>query len=1042
MQTDENENPVASLGTPVKTANNEAGNFAKMEAAEAGYVFCRLVYDTDEKSFHLQYDGIHPLFAKLSGIENTLGETIRASPEKEAFWVGLIQQVIESGAGIQCEFYAQEDQNWYDIHCLQQQDGGGERVILFFKNSSKMKALQARQRLVADIRKLFSGPESSGGAMPAATGIIGEFFRVSFCGFIQLTEDAGRSELVSYNTAEAPEIIDIPHEIKDEYILLLTRGGNVVCRDLEKEPGYPAYPFTEQKINAYTLVPVSRPDKRTCFLTLADTLSRDWTGYELEVMEELSGLLARFLDRALAWDLLQRSEARTRLAIESAKLATWEWDLVTDKVYWNEQHFLIMGMKAVDKAITPDTFLDRVHEEDREGLTLQLTRAILEKVNLEAEFRIMDGQDSIRWMNSYAHITLEENGISTRMSGIMFDITERKIAELAVRESERRLQKAMQIETVGILFLDDLGTLTAANDSFIDMSGVSRITVARRKLRIQDFTPAEWTDLTLKALTDLKHSGRCSPFEKEFVRPDQMVWWGLMAGTRLGENENVAFVIDITQRKEAEKALRKSEERFRELVQNVRDYAICMLDAGGVITEWTYGAQQVFGYSGEDVIGTHFSMLFTPGDVAAGLPDTELSQAAGTGRFEAEGLRVRKGGEQFWVSEIATALYDNEGKLVGFTKISRDITRRKKVRQALQQSEERLRIVLDSIADHAIITMDTQAVISGWNPGAQNMFGFTPEEAIGQPSDIIFTPEDRAEGIPVAEVRVAREKGRAEDERYHVRKDGSILYVSGVMSLLYNDTGQQVGFVKVARDQTQRKKMEHSLQEADRRKDEFIAMLGHELRNPLAPIRNTLQILKITHGSDQTLSSSLALMSRQVDHMVRLVNDLLDMTRISTGKIILHPERLELTELVRRAVEMSSPLFQTDHRELEIVLADEPIYILGDFTRIIQVVSNLLNNGAKYTLLKGRVILTLHQEGKEAVLSVKDDGIGIAREHLNDVFETFVQIDATIDRSQGGLGLGLSMVKQLVELHGGTVQVISGGLGHGSEFLVRIPVAD
>jgi len=269
-----------------------------------------------------------------------------------------------------------------------------------------------------------------------------------------------------------------------------------------------------------------------------------------------------------------------------------------------------------------------------------------------------------------------------------------------------------------------------------------------------------------------------------------------------------------------------------------------------------------------------------------------------------------------------------------------------------------------------------------------------------------------------------------------------LLYVSGILSPLYNSDDKLIGYVKVARDLTERKNMEQALKDADRRKDEFMAMLGHELRNPLAPIRNILQILKLTHQDDEALNSSVDMMMRQVDHIVHLINDLLDMSRINNGKINFRPERTDLVAVTKRAVEMARPMFQTGNRTLIVNLPEAPIYINGDITRIIQIINNLLSNGVKYTLSEGYIILILEQKEKEAVLSVEDNGIGIAREHQHEVFETFVQINATIDRSMGGLGLGLSMVKQLVELHGGTVRVISEGLGTGSKFVVKFPVID
>lgn len=384
---------------------------------------------------------------------------------------------------------------------------------------------------------------------------------------------------------------------------------------------------------------------------------------------------------------------------------------------------------------------------------------------------------------------------------------------------------------------------------------------------------------------------------------------------------------------------------------------------------------------------------------------------------------------------------------------------RARAEDSLRRSEEQLRIVMESIMDHALITTDTQRVITGWNQGAQNLFGFTSEEALGQLEDIIFTPEDRANGVPQQEVETAQREGKAFDERYHMRKDGSRLYVSGVQSPLYSGNGLLMGYVKVARDLTERRQMEQALRQADQRKDEFLATLAHELRNPLAPIRNTLQILTLTADGNEMVTSSVDLMTRQVNQLVRLIDDLLDVSRISRGTVQLRPERIDLRAVVEQAVDASRPLYQADGRVLTVELPPTPLYIQGDMTRLIQVVSNLLNNAAKFTNEGGRVWLTLERVDEEPNpntvrgraartsgpaspayrLRVRDDGIGIATDQLERIFELFAQADATLERSRNGLGLGLTLVRQLVELHGGRVAAHSEGLGRGSEFTVHLP---
>ncbi len=242
-------------------------------------------------------------------------------------------------------------------------------------------------------------------------------------------------------------------------------------------------------------------------------------------------------------------------------------------------------------------------------------------------------------------------------------------------------------------------------------------------------------------------------------------------------------------------------------------------------------------------------------------------------------------------------------------------------------------------------------------------------------------------------------------------------------------------------DITERRRAEEALREADRRKDEFLATLAHELRNPLAPIRNGLEIIKLSGADRGLVEQARTMMDRQLQQMVHLVDDLLDVSRVSRGKIDLRKERVELASVVQQAVETSLPAIKQAGHELAVGLPSDPIFVLADTTRLCQVFANLLNNAAKYTDRGGHIRLTVQRQGDEVSVSVKDDGIGIPPGMLSKVFDMFTHIDRNLERSHGGLGIGLSIVKRLVEMHGGRIAVASDGDGQGSEFTVRLPLA-
>jgi PAS domain S-box-containing protein len=360
---------------------------------------------------------------------------------------------------------------------------------------------------------------------------------------------------------------------------------------------------------------------------------------------------------------------------------------------------------------------------------------------------------------------------------------------------------------------------------------------------------------------------------------------------------------------------------------------------------------------------------------------------------------------------------------------------------AFRESEQRFRTLVEQVKDYAIFMLDRAGRATSWNEGVLRVLGFTEAEFLGlDVARHIFTFEDQLSGVPQEELEQARETGSASNDRWMKRKDGGHFWASGITSALYDPHGTHIGYTKVMRDLTQNKEAEDALKQADRRKDEFLATLAHELRNPLAPIRNSLHILKLASTNDSTLESVCAMLDRQVNHLVRLVDDLLEVSRITRGKIELRKEQVDLASIARSAIETSRPLIDAANHELSVSLPGEPIMLWGDPVRLGQVFSNLLNNAAKYTDEGGQIWFSAKREGDQVAVSVRDNGVGIPAGMVSNVFEMFMQVDRTTKRAQGGLGIGLTLVKSLVELHGGMIGVHSDPTVPGSEFIVRLPI--
>ncbi|RYG07930.1 MAG: PAS domain S-box protein, partial [Burkholderiales bacterium] len=285
-------------------------------------------------------------------------------------------------------------------------------------------------------------------------------------------------------------------------------------------------------------------------------------------------------------------------------------------------------------------------------------------------------------------------------------------------------------------------------------------------------------------------------------------------------------------------------DRFRLLVDAVQDYGIFMLDIDGTVMSWNSGAARLKGYLADDVIGRHFSIFYPPEAQASRWPDEELRLATLHGKYEEEGWRVRKDGTRFWANVVITALRDGDGTVTGFGKVTRDLTERREHLEALRQSEERFRLLIEGVRDYAIYMLDPQGVIRSWNSGAQLIKGYAAEEVIGRHYGMFFRQEDIAAGLPARELRDALSDGRTEEEGWRVRKDGSTFWANIVMSPIHKADGTLLGFAKVTRDMTERSRL-RDLEHSSSRMNEFLAMLAHELRNPLAPIRNAVSILQL-----------------------------------------------------------------------------------------------------------------------------------------------------------------------------------------------------
>lgn len=409
-------------------------------------------------------------------------------------------------------------------------------------------------------------------------------------------------------------------------------------------------------------------------------------------------------------------------------------------------------------------------------------------------------------------------------------------------------------------------------------------------------------------------------------------------------------------------------------------------------------------------------------------------------------LLIAKDGSERPIDDSAAPIRSDDSEVIGVVLVFRDITERRQAEEALRQSEERCRLLIEAVRDYAIFMLDPQGHVTSWNTGAQHIKGYAAHEIIGKHFSTFYPPEAIASHWPEQELEMATAEGRFEDEGWRLRKDGSKFWANVIITALRNPFGKLIGFSKITRDLTERRQLERAQVEAEmmadlnRRKDEFLAMLSHELRNPLSPILNAVHLLDVSKADSALQEQARSIIGRQVGHLTRLIDDLLEVSRITTGKIQIHREPIDLKAVVEHGLEAIKPLAEQRQHTLAVDLPDELVRLDGDPTRLEQVVVNVLTNAIKYTPEGGQIWLTLERTPTQAVLRVRDTGVGIPADLLSGVFDLFTQGQRSIDRSEGGLGVGLTIVKQVVEMHGGRVEAQSAGAGQGSEFVLTLPL--
>lgn len=452
------------------------------------------------------------------------------------------------------------------------------------------------------------------------------------------------------------------------------------------------------------------------------------------------------------------------------------------------------------------------------------------------------------------------------------------------------------------------------------------------------------------------------------------------------------------------------------LIAQVRDYAIIALDPLGTIESWNAGAEQLKGYRSEQALGRSFSMFYSEEDRASGLPLELLSRARSEGSVRHQGWRVRRDGTHFWGDVLITALHDDDSTLIGFAKVTHDLTQQHALQEELHRSEERFRLLVEQVLDYAIVALDPGGTIETWNSGAANMEGYRADEAIGHNFSIFYTPEDRDRGLPLRLLEQARRDGRVEHTGWRVRQDGTTFWADVIITALHDDDGSLRGFAKVTRDLTAQKRFEEA-------RETFLDTFAHDFRAPVAAIAGFAELLPGAAPDQQ--ESFVERIQVNSDRLTQMTAELVEHSRLRAGEAPLLVVPVPLAELVDQTVAGLSELSTATRVRVTV----PPVEVLADRGSLQRVLANLIVNALSYSADDSPVVVTAAERDDRVYVVVRDRGRGIDPADLPHIFEEFQR--GRLASDDGGSGLGLTSVKLLVERMGGAVSIES-DLGDGT----------
>jgi two-component system CheB/CheR fusion protein len=757
-------------------------------------------------------------------------------------------------------------------------------------------------------------------------------------------------------------------------------------------------------------------------------------------LEAIGRSLGEFVRRTEAERATRISEERLRLAVEAASAVVFETDVRARMLTSLQGVEQLLG-EPVATPVPLAWWTERIHPDDRARQSQALAQMVTENLPVAGlEYRIRHRDGHYVFVEVHARVVHDDDG-RVRRIGVVLDVSERKRAEADARLATDRLQ---QSEESFRMLAESIPHLvwTARADGASDYFNQRMLELVGRSLD-EMCRPGGWLDsvhsddrdATEAAWQQALATGAELRIDLRFRRAaDGASLWHTVHAVPMRDPGGVVCrwfgtCTNIDQRKQAEDRRRDSELRLHRTFES-SPLGIAFVRADGHLARCNDALLALLDYTREDFEqGLDWLALVAP-EYAAAEREAMAALERGGRVGPAEKELLRRDGIRATVL-VSAASIGVESEHVVFVV---DLTQQKQARAELAQ----LAAIVES-SDDAILSKSLDGVIQSWNRGAEELYGYAASEVVGKSMDTIVPPERKDELAAIVD-QLRRGDRLQQQETVRLRKDGSRVDVAVTVSPVKDERGRVIGASTVARDITERKRTEQALRDASEQKDQFLAILGHELRNPLAAIRGAAELLKLTHGGDPRLQRTQSILDRQTSHMAKLLDGLLDVSRIIRGKITLEAELVDVCAVLRDLVQDYAEQVDRKGLAIQLELAAAPLWVMGDRVRLGQIFGNLLANALQFTQAPGTITIAAETDEDRAVIAVRDTGAGIAPELLPHLFEPFRQGTQPIDRASGGLGLGLALVKGLVELHDGDVHAWSDGQGQGAVFTVRLPL--